>query len=292
MESDLEVLKETLIKALEAVPVEDLRAQMKVYHIHFVEVVRASGQLGKVLALFQQGYEGLFEAMQEKYTSEVGKLRTEIISLQGAILREVSDRKTFLAKIDKLSRENVEISSTCQSYEEKLSDYQEKLFDIANVQMDNYPPSQQAWQVLNSELQYYHTWKRKAERELKIVQVKEKKLIKLVHALKMRGYPVEEVYNADVKTPIASAHSAGIVRDENESQRLVSGRPKSLPKPQTVPSLELRGVEPDVSSEEESIEVPAFELSLGRTISGISTHFMTDDQSPINYDSADHRKVV
>lgn len=292
METDLAGLKEALLKALEAAPAGDLRAQMKVYHIHFLEVMRLSEQLSEVLELFQRGYEGLFQDLQGKYNFEVAKLQAEVINLQSAILREASDRKTLLTKIDKLSRENVEISSTCQSYEEKLTDYQEKLFDIANVPMDHYPPSKQAWQVINSELEYYHTWKRKAERELKILQAKEKKLIKLVHALKTKGYPVEEVYNAEVRTPAPSAHSADMVRDENESQRLVSGRPKSLPKPITVPSLELQGVEPDISSEEGSVEVPAFELSLGRTISGISTHIMTDDPSPINRDLTEHRKAA
>jgi len=292
METDLAGLKEALLRALGAVPVGDLRAQMKVYHIHFVEVMRLNEQMGEVLELFQQGYEGLFQDLQGKYNFDVGRLQAEVINLQSAILREASDRKTLLTKIDKLSRENVEISSTCQSYEEKLTDYQEKLFDIANVPMDHYPPSKQAWQVVNSEVEYYHTWKRKAEREMKILQVKEKKLIKLVHALKSRGYPVEEVYTTEVKTPAPSAHSADIVRDENESQRLVSGRPKSMPKPVAVPSLELQGVEPDLSSEEGSVEVPAFELSLGRTISGISTQFMTDDQSPINHESADHQKAT
>ena len=292
METDLAGLKEALLRALGAVPVGDLRAQMKVYHIHFVEVMRLNEQMSEVLELFQQGYEGLFQDLQGKYNFDVGRLQAEVINLQSAILREASDRKTLLTKIDKLSRENVEISSTCQSYEEKLTDYQEKLFDIANVPMDHYPPSKQAWQVVNSEVEYYHTWKRKAEREMKILQVKEKKLIKLVHALKSRGYPVEEVYTTEVKTPAPSAHSADIVRDENESQRLVSGRPKSMPKPVAVPSLELQGVEPDLSSEEGSVEVPAFELSLGRTISGISTQFMTDDQSPINHESADHQKAT
>lgn len=289
---DLEEVKEALLKALQGVESADLRGQLRVYHVYFGETLKASGGLWEILEMFQRGYEGLFEELLEKYTSEVSRLQGEIINLQSGILREADERKNLLSRIEKLSRENVEMSETCESYEEKLTDYQEKLYDIANVRMDFYPPSQQAWRVLNSELEYYHGWKRNAEREIKILKTKEKKLVRLVHALKERGYPVEEVYNTQVKTPAPSAHSEEIKRDENESQRLVSGRPKSLPKPEKVPSLRLEVVEPDVSSEEVSAEVASAEMSLGRTISGLSTHFMTDDMSPIGQDSSDHRKIA
>lgn len=289
---DLEEVKEALLKALEAVERADLRGQLRVYHVYFGETLKASGGLKGILEVFQRGYEGLVEELQEKYTCEVSKLQGEIINLQSGILREADERKNLLSRIEKLSHENVEMTETCQSYEEKLTDYQEKLYDIANVRMDLYPPSQQAWRVLNSELEYYHGWKRNAERELKLLKSKEKKLVRLVHALKEQGYPVEEVYNAQVKTPAPSAHSEEICRDENESQRLVSGRPKSLPKPEKVPSLRLDEVEPDVSSEEISAEVVSAEMSLGRTISGLSTHFMTDEMSPIGRDSSDHRKIA
>jgi len=288
---DLDTVKEALLKALAGVGTGDLRAQMRVYHVYFGEILKTSGEWLEVLEMFQRGYEGLFEDMQEKYTSEVTKLQGEIIHLQSGILREADERTNLLTKIEKLSQENVELSDTCQSYEEKLTDYQEKLYDIANVRMDFFPPSQQAWRVLNSELEYYHGWKRSAEREVKILKAKEKKLVQLMHALKLKGYPVEEVYKNEVKTSLSSVHSEEVQRDENESQRLVSGRPKSMPKPQTVPSLRLDGVTPDVSSEEVSAAVPSAEMSLGRTLSGLSTHFMTDELSPIKLDSKDHRKA-
>lgn len=288
---DLEAVKEALLRAVAGVQPGDLRAKMRVYHVYFGEILKTSGELFEVLEVFQRGYEGLFEDMQEKYTSEVTKLQGEIIHLQSGILREADERKSLLAKIEKLSRENVDLSETCQSYEEKLSDYQEKLYDIANVRMDFYPPSQQAWRVLNSELEYYHGWKRNAEREVKILKAKEKKLVQLMHVLKLKGYPVEEVYRTEVKMSMSSVHSEEVQRDENESQRLVSGRPKSMPKPQTVPSLRLEEVQPDVSSEEVSAEVPSAEMSLGRTLSGLSTHFMTDELSPIKLDSKDRHKA-
>lgn len=292
-DEDVSSLQAAFLKAIASIKRDDFKAQMKIYHFHFSKIIQTSGPLSDLLSLFQQGYEALFQDLQEKYTSEVTKLQNEIIHLQSAILREADDRKSLLSKIEKLSRENVEISETCQSYEEKLTDYQEKLYDIANVRMDFYPPTQQAWKVLNSELEYYHGWKKNAERELKISQAKEKKLVKLMHALKSRGYPVEEIYKTEVKVSAHRVQSAEgpAVRDENESQRLVSGRPKSLPKPQTVPDLQLEGVEPDLSSEEVSVDVPSAELSLGRTLSGLSTRFLADDLSSIHPNS-EHQKYL
>ena len=277
--------KDALLTAIETVSRDDLKAHMKLYHSHFSKVIQSSGSLSSILTVIQTGYEGLFQDLQEKFTSEVNRLQSEVIHLQANILHEAEDRKTLLNKLERLARENVEISESCQKYEEKLKDYQEKLFDIANVRMEEYPPTQQAWKVLNSELEYYQGWKAKADRDLKISQAKEKKLIRLMHALKSRGYPVEETYLSEFKP---SAHSAESTqpRDENESQRLVSGRPKSLPKPANVPGLNLELAQSEASFEAASEEVHEDDLSLG---SFPSTRFRTDDLSPIPQASTHHK---
>ena len=117
-------------------------------------------------------------------------------------------------------------------------------------------------------------------RELKITQSKEKKLVQLVHALKKRGYPVEEVYNTEIRTPAPSIkQSAARVEEEGESERLITSPAKTIPRPAIVPALDLEGVEPDLdsdSSRSDSYQGSELDLSFHKTISVSSTHTRTE----------------
>ena len=75
--------------------------------------------------------------------------------------------------------------------------------------------------------------------DLKTYRKKEKKLLKLILAMKNRGYPVEEIYNKEI---------FGIdpqIEENSESDRIVSGRTPEVIKPEKVPALKMEKVEPE-----------------------------------------------
>ena len=82
-------------------------------------------------------------------------------------------------------------------------------------------------------------------KDIKHLSRKEKKLVKLIVALKNRGYPVEDVYQEDVhrekKKKILACDES--VVDDSENEDLVSGRPKEVAKPAIIPSLNLEEIE-------------------------------------------------
>ena len=267
-----EALEDELAQALATITPGDFRAQRKVYAHFFTSAITRCPELQGLLVQLKEGYEQLIENMQEHFVKEAAKLQGEIIGLQTNFIREADERKLLLRKIEKLSRENFDMGQQCETYDRRFVEFQDKLYDIANVDMEDFPPNESAWRLLNSELDHYRVWKKKWNRDLHITQSKERKLAQLVQALKSRGFPVEEVYNSEVRTPALSAHST-VHREteENESVRLVSGRPEAVRRPLAVPSLDLTGVEPDVtsdsSSEESLVSDATLRMSIG-TVTG------------------------
>lgn len=270
-------LEDELAQALANIAPEDFKAQSKVYAQFFTTAIAKSPEIQGLLARLKEGYEQLIENIQEKFVKEVAKLKTEIIGLQTSIIREADERKLLLRKIEKLSRENFDMGQQCETYDKRFTEFQDKLYDIANVEMEDFPPTENAWRLLNSELDHYRVWKKKWTRDLHITQSKEHKLAQLVHALKARGFPVEEVYNSEVRTPAVSVRST-VHREaeENESVRLVSGRPGMVQRPQAVPPLDLTEVEPDVTSDSSSEESLVSDATLRMNIGNVTG----DSESP------------
>lgn len=82
--------------------------------------------------------------------------------------------------------------------------------------------------------------------ELKNFAYKEKKLLKLILALKKRGFPVEEIYEKEVQTKEKkrkydySYSQSDECPDDTENEQLISGRAKEPIKPKIIPSLNIK----------------------------------------------------
>lgn len=255
-----DVLLDQFTQSLTSIDPNDFKNITKTLEFYFNAILLRSDGLKNLLIKLKQAYERLIDDMQENLVKETARLQAEIINLQNNFIHEAEERKTLIRKIDKLARENGDMGQQCEQYERKFVEFQEKLFDFANVDLEDFPPSENAWKLMNSELDHHRMWKKKWSRELQIAKIREQKLAKLVQAIKNRGFPVEEIYNSEVRTPQVSQHTRTQDIDENESVRLVSGRPSEVQRPQGVPALDLVGVEMDVTSESESdVSVVSYE---------------------------------
>ena len=219
------------------------------------EVIAMGSVLGSLLDRIKSKYEGWIHS----FADQCSKSQMEITALQDSLLKEIEEKKALKRKFEKISRENIELCRTYETYQNKCFEYQEKLTDIANVSLEEFPPTEKAWRLLLSELETYKVWKDSADREFRAIQSKERKLLELLHAIKKRGFPVEDVYNSDVKKPKHSVSQSSSRRgsDDLESERFVTGPPIGLKRPDHVPALQMEKLDRPLSSDAESMSQPS-----------------------------------
>lgn len=256
---DLQAISERLEKGLKQVEERqesDWKAEMEVYSKAFGEVVGLGVALGGVLDRIKGKYELWIGLLTERQEQEVTKWKQEITLLRQTLKQEVEEKKAFKRKCEKISRESVELSRSCDSYQNKCFEYQEKLYEIANISLEGFPPTESAWRLLLSELETYKNWKESAEKELKTAQQKEEKLLQLLHAIKKRGFPVEEVYNSEVKKSSKVASSSRRESAESsDAEPIAVGPPLRRKRPDQVPVLKIEVVEVEASSGSESVSL-------------------------------------
>lgn len=223
---------------------------------------------GEVLALNPIG-KSLLTKIKVKYESWLcrGRCRegdageqAKTGHLQSALLKEIEEKGTFMRKFEKISRENAELSRNYVEIQRRCEDFQQKLSQIANIRLDEFPPSEEAWRLVVAELESYKAWKAQVLKQQRASASKEQRLLTLLRALKSRGYPVEQVYEEDIRS--LSMRKQSTRTEESEEETLVQGPTKALFRPEEVPSLRLEAVPRSLSSASESEVSSATEESL------------------------------
>lgn len=257
--TDLKGISDRLEKGLRDVEARgevDWRAEMNVCSKAFSEIIGLGATLGTVLDRIKGKYEQWITQLGEKHTKEIGRLKGEIAAIHQSLVKEMDEKKAFKRKFEKISRESVELSRSCDAYQNKCFEYQEKLYEIANVSLENFPPTDSAWRLLLSELETYKVWKENAEKELKSAQQKERKLLQLLHAIKQHGFPVEEIYHAEVrKSSKAVSSSRGESGENSDTEPIAVGPPLVRKRPDQVPVLKIEPMEVEASSRSESFSL-------------------------------------
>ena len=255
--NDLKAISDRMERGLREVEERgDWKAEMKICSKAFGEVIGLGATFGTVLDRIKGKYEHCIGQLTDKHGKEVGKLKEEIAQLHQSISKEIEEKKAIKRKFEKISRESVELSRSCDAYQNKCFEYQEKLYEIANVSLEGFPPSETAWRLLLSELETYKIWKESAEKELHAAQQKERKLLELLHAIKKHGFPVEDVYNTEVKKYSKVASSSRAESEENsDAEQLVVGPPLARKRPEQVPALKIETIEVEQTSMSESFSL-------------------------------------
>ena len=240
-------VQEGLLKSLADQTPQDWKEEIKVCNSTLQQLATLDITLGSILDRVRTIYDS--HILQLSHQLQASQL--ELTSVQTSLSQEIEGKQVYKSKLEQIVRENVELSQACEAYQSKCFEYQEKLFDVACVELDQFPPNEKTWRLLISELETYKSWKETAVKEFKIAHSKEKKLVELIQALKKRGYPVEEVYRKDVKKKVDSERSSQC-SSSSEAELLVTGPALVYPRPEYVPALQLQEVSRDVSSVETS----------------------------------------
>ena len=85
---------------------------------------------------------------------------------------------TKMKKIEKLAKENVEISRSMEDRENRYMDLQDKLIKLSKIELEEVPTDENSWKYLVSENQHLIKVCEEMRKDIKHLSRKEKKLVK------------------------------------------------------------------------------------------------------------------
>lgn len=258
-------LEAQFLSSQRSIPKGDFQKRLDLYSRHFSAAIKSSGALEGLLSRLKAGYEGLVEEVLRTQEKEAKRGQAEAEDWRERFRREVEGKKGLMSKVEKLTRENVELGEECEKLEVQCSVYEKQLHKASSLSPSGYPPSPEAYSSLLTELKHYKTRTEALTHEVEGLKAKEKKLIAMVQAVKRRESVSKE---AEERQQVGQTEED----EEKESVGLVVGRELALKRPVGVPRLSLLAVKPDLFSSSSSDSHPRSQP--------LSPHSRSGDSSP------------
>ncbi|OMJ70967.1 hypothetical protein SteCoe_30941 [Stentor coeruleus] len=219
----------------------------EIYREIFDEVIKKDIVFAAVLQRIKDAYDSVIVRKASSKTLKELNQKIKEISYELNCQQDINRSKE--KELEKQKRENAEISKRLNRSEEICTEIQKKLCYITNFNISEVPKEDNKWKALLLENKTYFEAIGKLKDDIKNYKHKEKKLLKLILALKQRGYPVEEVFETDVESKkeksLPNYSESGIMESCSETENIVSGRPVNKDKPSCVPGLNLGILEPE-----------------------------------------------
>jgi DNA polymerase III psi subunit len=258
---ELEMQLSDRIKELNGESTKNLASQRyEVFKLFFSKVIEKDSIYSSILKRIKKEYDDLIISNSVNTTVDViDKYIDEISEIKNQYSEERREKMNFKIRYEKLLKENQELSTRLLESEKRLNKLESQLACLKNIKIDHLPKDELTWQYILSENQNYCDLFSNLEKRLKSEFRREKKLVDLICALKERGYPVEEVYHEELKKKRKSRKSFSDVNvtseDEQcdiETEPIATGPAKVLVRPSQVPPLNLKKLNNEGSSEEET----------------------------------------
>lgn len=218
--------------------------EFEIYQKYFADIIKLDKTFGKVLLKIKSGYDCKIANTENGL---VNTLKNEIRGFQSLINKENKEKKLIMKKLEKLAKENVELSRALDETEEKCNVLGKRFHEISRFDVKEISKDEATWKALAYENKALAKRNKEMQVDLKNFVMKEKRLVSLIMVLKEKGYPVEEIYEKQVlkkKKPI----SPGSYVEDTDNEALVSERLKLVKKPAIIPKLNLDDVQPDIAS--------------------------------------------
>ncbi|OMJ85247.1 hypothetical protein SteCoe_13483 [Stentor coeruleus] len=163
------------------------------------EIIAKDKNFGVLIGKIKLAYEDWIN-LNSISVSENNKLKEDIQEYMRKLTEKTEEIKLFHKKIQKLSRENVELGRALEQKDNDFRVLQEHLLKITNINIDEIPTDKSSWKVLIVENKACAELCKKLKEKNKSLKSQEKMLMNLLWILKQKGYPVEEIYeNMGVK---------------------------------------------------------------------------------------------
>lgn len=214
----------------------------------FEELISKFPGLAGLLSKIKLAYNDWIKC---KSFTEISQLKAEILEFRRKYSEEIEENKLLHRKIQKFSRENVELGRSLDEKDSNFRTLQEYLLKVTNISIDSLPQDKMSWKVVVAENKSYADLCDKLKKKLKVMRKKENKLMKLFWLMKQKGYPVEELHEKLGKKQRENSLNVSVTElSDNET---INAEPaKFRPKPGNIPFLKMEHVEPNSFTERES----------------------------------------
>lgn len=222
------------------------------------EIIFKDKIYGSLISKIKFAYEDWIKSKSGNY-SETSQLKSEIVEFSKKLTEEIEENKRLHRKVQKFSKENVDLGRALEEKENNFRTLQEYLLKITNITIDDIPQDKASWKVLVAENRSYSELCGKLKKKIKSMKAQEKKLMTLFWMLKQKGYPVEEIYESlgSKKGKQNNALSVSDISDEP-----INTEPaKNKPRPGNVPALNMEKVEPNSFSDDRNSDSGEVDIS-------------------------------
>jgi len=176
----IEVKLNKELRDLAQVDREKPNRELRAYSHAFTQLIDLTSLFKPLLQRIKLKYEVW---IQRFLSFDHENLQRDLRTAQIALERAVEDRAFYAKQLDKVARENVELSRTCLEYQSRGDRCEERLREIAVGKRQGFPPSEDAWKLLNLELDSLQVWKEETAKQLTAQQSKEKQLTTYLRSL-------------------------------------------------------------------------------------------------------------
>ena len=225
----------------------------------FEEVISKDKVFAIALRKIKAAYEHWINS-RIKPISQNSKLKSELAECKQKLVGEEEEIKRLHKKIQKISRENVELGRSLDERDTDCRTLQEHLLKITNIDVSEVPHDKTSWKVLIAENKSYSEVCKSLKKKVKKMKVTKKKLMRLLWTLKQKGFPVEETY--ELLNNKKNQKSTFKIPKENQNLEFINTEPsQSKSKPKNIPDLNMQKLEPNSFTEEQDSSSNYSELS-------------------------------
>lgn len=227
---------------------KDFEEAKRSYNELFSEIIRNDNQFGGFLQRIRDFSESLARREEGVYLTNTEALAKEVNGLLETIKKEDAKYKQLERGFRKTNNEIADLSRDLETTSTKYNDLREQFLKISELNLKELPQDDKSWKFLVAENKNYLALCKKLRKDNKQYKSKEKKLVKLILAVKARGYPIEEIYEEDVQQPKETTE------EYSENEYLIDGPPRAVRKPEIVPILPIvQLTQPETSSKSSSV---------------------------------------
>lgn len=209
---------------------------------------------------FEAGYRDLLGIIKKEYDKIVMYQRNENEN-QISDIREQEDMKGILSnELEKLVEQNKDLSLRYGELYGKYNEVSDKFLKITSIEV-GFDKTDENWVVLLQKNRIYEETLYNLKKDLKYYKNKTRKMMKLLVVFEKKGYPIEEIYNNEVKHKkcLPKYDGSDSIPDDTDNENLVSGKSTEAKKPSKVPVLNISLVEPNsFTSESDSDRLSSY----------------------------------
>jgi hypothetical protein len=153
--------------------------ELHAYSHAFAQLIDLTSLFKPLLSRIKCKYEAW---IQRFLNLDTRNLQQDLHQAQLALEQAIADKAFYAKQLDKVARENMELSRSCLEYQRKGDACEEKLREIARGKRQGFPPTEDTWKMLNLELDSLHIWKEEMSKQLATAKNTEKQLLGLLQA--------------------------------------------------------------------------------------------------------------